>query len=237
MRAFATVLVIPLAWAICFATFAAVGVDALALKGAGKLVDALIMPLVALALLWICASLPKTLDADGAARRRRRRRLVGRTASYIAARRADAVVAHAVPIALGGRHDHATSGSRNGEGMPAASGPSDATTPDSTSGSHTQTHVPPASSSAVAVGTRPGSERARAPQDGALAGARSDVHGEEAPAAQRSAWAPAPGFAHSPVAAPSSTSPGLRTPAWREIRERMPIELAAAATRQPQISG
>ena len=35
MRAFAVVLVIPLAWALCFATFAAVGVDALALKGAG----------------------------------------------------------------------------------------------------------------------------------------------------------------------------------------------------------
>src|SRR3954447_5769736 len=33
MRAFAVVLVIPVAWALCFATFAAVGVDALALKG------------------------------------------------------------------------------------------------------------------------------------------------------------------------------------------------------------
>ena len=36
MRMFAVVLAIPLAWAVCFATFAAVGVDALALKGAGK---------------------------------------------------------------------------------------------------------------------------------------------------------------------------------------------------------
>ncbi len=42
MRAFGVVLVIPLAWAVCFATFAAVGVDALSLKGAGKIVDALV---------------------------------------------------------------------------------------------------------------------------------------------------------------------------------------------------
>ena len=61
MRAFAVVLAIPLAWAVCFATFAAVGIDALALKGAGKVVDALVMPLVALALLWITVKLPKVL--------------------------------------------------------------------------------------------------------------------------------------------------------------------------------
>jgi hypothetical protein len=61
MRMFATVLAIPLAWAVCFATFAAIGVDALALKGAGKAVDALIMPLVAVALLWLVVALPKTM--------------------------------------------------------------------------------------------------------------------------------------------------------------------------------
>src|SRR4051812_7357863 len=61
MRAFAVVLVIPVAWALCFATFAAVGVDALALKGAGSLADSLIMPLVALALLWVMLALPRTL--------------------------------------------------------------------------------------------------------------------------------------------------------------------------------
>ena len=61
MRAFGVVLVIPLAWAVCFATFAAVGVDALSLKGAGKIVDALVMPLVALALLWLTVALPRTL--------------------------------------------------------------------------------------------------------------------------------------------------------------------------------
>ena len=36
-------------------------IDALALKGAGGFVDALVMPLVALALLWVTVTLPKTL--------------------------------------------------------------------------------------------------------------------------------------------------------------------------------
>src|SRR3954447_20711562 len=61
MRAFAVVLVIPVAWALCFATFAAVGMDALALKGAGAPADSLLMPLVALALLWVTLALPRQL--------------------------------------------------------------------------------------------------------------------------------------------------------------------------------
>jgi len=102
MRAFATVLAIPLLWAVCFATFAAVGIDALSLKGAGKVVDALVLPLVALALLWLTVVAPRTLarmamlGAQGGG-------FVGRTASYLVARRADAAVAQTIPAALGGR--------------------------------------------------------------------------------------------------------------------------------------
>lgn len=86
MRAFAVVLAIPLLWAVCFATFAAVGIDALALKGAGKVVDALVMPLVALALLWVTVIAPRSLarmamfGAQGAG-------FAGRAASYVVARR------------------------------------------------------------------------------------------------------------------------------------------------------
>ena len=114
MRAFAVVLAIPLLWAVCFATFAAVGIDALALKGAGKVVDALVMPLVALALLWVTVVAPRSLarmamfGAQGggfvgtcrelrrrAARRRRRRAEdAGRwSAARPASRRAGAAAA------------------------------------------------------------------------------------------------------------------------------------------------
>src|SRR3954447_17332189 len=116
MRAFGVVLVIPVAWALCFATFAAVGMDALALKGAGSLADSLIMPLVAVALLWVMIALPRTLA---------RMALLGgfagggfgsRTASYVAARRADAAIGQVVPSGLGGR--------RGSGGAEASGGPS-----------------------------------------------------------------------------------------------------------------
>lgn len=102
MRAFATVLAIPLLWAVCFATFAAVGIDALSLKGAGKVVDALVMPLVGLALLWLTVVAPRTLarmamfGAQGGG-------LAGRTVSTLVARRADAAVAQKIPATLGGK--------------------------------------------------------------------------------------------------------------------------------------
>src|SRR3954471_9839385 len=102
MRAFAVVLVIPIAWALCFATFAAVGMDALELKGAGSLADSLIMPLVALALLWVMLALPRTLARMALLGGFARGGFGARTASYIAARRTDAAISQGVPSSLGG---------------------------------------------------------------------------------------------------------------------------------------
>src|SRR3954464_24695 len=110
MRAFAVVLVIPVAWALCFATFAAVGVDALELKGAGSLADSLIMPLVALALLWIMLALPRTLARLALLGGFARGGFASRTASYVSARRADAAIGQAVPSGLGGRRGSASAG-------------------------------------------------------------------------------------------------------------------------------
>ena len=59
------------------------------LKGAGKAVDALIMPLVAVALLWLVVALPKTLARMALSGAGRRRRIASRTASRVAARRVD----------------------------------------------------------------------------------------------------------------------------------------------------
>ena len=127
MRVFATVLAIPLAWAVCFATFAAVGVDALALKGAGKAVDALIMPLVAVALLWMVVALPKTLARMAMSGAAVGGGFVGRTASRVAARRVDAAVTQGVSTVSGrrgavpqaGGHDSSRERRRQ-DGTPAA---------------------------------------------------------------------------------------------------------------------
>jgi hypothetical protein len=61
VRAMAVALLIPSCWALCFAVAGAVSVDALTLNGGSKLIDALLEPLIALALLWIVVTLPKTL--------------------------------------------------------------------------------------------------------------------------------------------------------------------------------
>src|SRR3954452_8418456 len=97
MRAFAVVLAIPVAWALCFATFAAVGVDALALKGAGSLADSLIMPLVALALLWVMLALPRTLARMALLGGFARGGFASRTASYVTASSTDAAIGTATP--------------------------------------------------------------------------------------------------------------------------------------------
>src|SRR4051812_12447862 len=104
MRAFAVVLVIPVAWALCFATFAAVGMDALALKGAGSLADSLIMPLVALALLWVTLALPRTLARMALLGGAARGGVAPRPASYVTARRAGGAIGQAIPPGPGGRH-------------------------------------------------------------------------------------------------------------------------------------
>ncbi len=123
MRAFATVLVVPLAWAVSFATFAAVGVDALSLKGASGFMDALVMPLVAIALLWVAVMLPKSL-ARMAMFGASSGGLIGRTASYLATRRVDAALVQAVPTTLGGKNrgapsvksgERSTTGTRHGQ--------------------------------------------------------------------------------------------------------------------------
>src|SRR4051812_22385378 len=116
MRAFAVVLAIPVAWALCFATFAAVGMDALALKGAGSLADSLIMPLVALALLWVTLALPRTLARLALLGGFARGGFASRAASYVAARRTDAAISQAIPSSVGGRGGSAGGSSSQSQG-------------------------------------------------------------------------------------------------------------------------
>jgi hypothetical protein len=121
MRAFVTVLVVPLAWAVCFATFAAVGIDAVSLKGAGKFVDALVMPLVAIALLWLTVVLPRTLAHLAMFGALSSGGFISRAVSYVVARRADAALTQALPVANGGlRGQRQPHGHGPGQGGPSA---------------------------------------------------------------------------------------------------------------------
>jgi hypothetical protein len=64
MRALTTVLLLPVIWAIGFATAAALGVNALTFSGGPGLLDKVIQPVVALALFWVVIFLlPKQLAA------------------------------------------------------------------------------------------------------------------------------------------------------------------------------
>src|SRR4051812_23892756 len=209
MRAFGTVLAIPLAWAVCFATFAAVGTDALSLQGAGSVVDALIQPLVAVALLWVAVSVPRTLARMAMFGALGGGGFVGRTASYLAARRADAALAQAIPAQLGGHKSDHRGGNGQGSGEPGA------TTSRWDPGRHRDA---------------PGAS-ARPPQPigGAAAAAGPGAAGASvAPGT----WTPPSEFEPADPRSAAAGAAGLRTPSWREIKDHMPVELAAAAALQ-----
>jgi len=217
MRAFATVLAIPVLWAVCFATFAAVGIDALSLKGAGKVVDALVMPLVALALLWLTVVAPRTLarmamlGAQGGG-------FVGRAASHVVARRADAAVAQKVTATLGGK--------AGGHGVRVSQ---EATTAGPASANRARP-----GRLAGAASTVLGRQRSRPDRQsgGAATGGAPTVGGSEPPT-QQARWKPPEGFEQA-TAAHGAGAPGtgLRNPSWREIKDHVPVELAAAAARE-----
>ncbi|MEA2312705.1 MAG: hypothetical protein QOE28_2673 [Solirubrobacteraceae bacterium] len=206
LRVFAAVLAIPLAWALSFAAFAAVGVDALSFKGAGGLGDALLHPLVALALLWLTATLPRSLTraalsgALGGAGG-----FASRTASRVVARRIDRVL---VP---GARAAHQR---REPPSQPA---------PPAT-GAQSQR---PGEGDAAAGRSRHAPVATGAGNAGAAAGAAftpAAAATASAASVTGSGWRPPP--------APGGAPGGLPHPSWQEIRDHVPVELDAAARRQ-----
>ncbi|HEY6890698.1 MAG TPA: hypothetical protein VI300_23040, partial [Solirubrobacter sp.] len=213
LRAFAVVLLIPIAWALSFATFAAVGVDALTGRGSGSLADGLIKPLVALALLWQCVALPRAmarmalLGAGGGT--------LARLGGYLVARRVDAAVTHAASAA-GNRASQPQLGPAPPAASPAAAY---ASAPTPANGAAVfSTATAPAASAAPAAGgpNRPG----RPPEDPtATAPSTATPDPNEAP--RPDGWSAPPGGA---AAAPQD---GLPSPSWREIRDRVPLELDA----------
>jgi hypothetical protein len=116
-RAFVVCLLIPLTWSVIFITFGALGADFFTLSGQGGLLDKMIIkPLVAIAMLSLSITIPRSLGkaallgaitstggqigGGGAG-------FFGRMASSLAARRADAALAQHVPAQWGGRMQQA----------------------------------------------------------------------------------------------------------------------------------
>jgi hypothetical protein len=104
LRALATILLMPLVWALCFALFAAIGVDAISFQGGGGVLDkAIIKPLAACALLYAAMTIPRLmLRAATLGAQTPGGGFAGRTGSYLAAGQLGRAVTSHVPAAWGG---------------------------------------------------------------------------------------------------------------------------------------
>lgn len=89
VRAFVALLIVPVVWALIFATFAAVSVNALEFQGAHGFINQVTQPLVAIAMLWLTITVPRTLfklASSGLGLGRHGGGFVSRAGSYLAAR-------------------------------------------------------------------------------------------------------------------------------------------------------
>jgi hypothetical protein len=107
MRAFISLLIIPVVWALIFATFAAVTINTLEFQGANGFVNQITQPLVAIAMLWLTITIPRTLfklASSGLGMGRHGGGFVSRAGSYLAARQAGEFLAEngMLPFGSGG---------------------------------------------------------------------------------------------------------------------------------------
>ena len=114
-RAFVACLAVPVLWALCFASAAAVTLDSVTLSGGGAAVNKVIQPLVAIVLLYLMVKLPITLARiamigsqaiSGG--------FVSRAVSYAAGRALSSAVSQQIPENAGGsrRQESGGEGSR-----------------------------------------------------------------------------------------------------------------------------
>jgi uncharacterized membrane protein YgcG len=123
MRAFIALLVAPVVWALIFATFAAVSVNALSFQGAHGFVNQVTQPLVAIAMLWMTITIPRTLFklASGSlGLGRHGGGFFSRAGSYMIARQAGEGLAYAGVLPFG--KTGFVSGPRSGPSDPGAGG-------------------------------------------------------------------------------------------------------------------
>jgi hypothetical protein len=126
-RAFFALVLIPVIWALIFATFAAVSVNALEFQGASGFVNQVTQPLVAIAMLWLTVTIPRTLfklATGGLGLTRHGGGFLSHAGSYLAARQASAFLTDRGLLPFG------PGGFTNGEDAPAQPGASRGPTTD-----------------------------------------------------------------------------------------------------------
>ena len=92
-RTFFALVLIPVVWALIFATFAAISVNALEFQGASGFVNQITQPLVAIAMLWLTVTIPRTLfklASSGVGLTRHGGGFLSHAGSFLAARQAGA---------------------------------------------------------------------------------------------------------------------------------------------------
>lgn len=95
-RTFFALILIPVVWALIFATFAAISVNALEFQGAHGFINQVTQPLVAIAMLWLTITIPRTLfrlATSGIGLGRHGGGFIANAGGYLAARQASAFLA------------------------------------------------------------------------------------------------------------------------------------------------
>lgn len=106
-RTFLALVLIPVIWALIFATFAAISVNALEFQGASGFVNQVTQPLVAIAMLWLTVTIPRTLfrlATSGIGLGRHGGGFISHAGSFLAARQAGEFLAEQglLPFGRGG---------------------------------------------------------------------------------------------------------------------------------------
>jgi hypothetical protein len=139
LRAFICLLIVPVVWALIFATFAAITTNALEFQGAHGFLNQVTQPLVALAMLWLTITIPRTLfklASGGLGMGRHGGGFVSRAGSYLAARQAGMYLAERgmLPFGQGGFASSQSGGTpQRGSGRGGGSGTLRTTTAAATS--------------------------------------------------------------------------------------------------------
>jgi hypothetical protein len=216
-RAFAVCLLVPACWALCFAATAAVGTDALGFTGSAHgVLNALIEPLVAIVLLFVTLTLPRSLAQvamlGGSALSGG---TVSRAVGYAAGRSLAGAAAQHLPAWAGGN----TAGKAGGAPAAQARG---------SQGQASAAAAPVALGGGAAAATVTG---ARAASTGAASGAGADANAATPTGGPLASPGSAPVGAPQQSAAPSGAN-GLQSPSFHGREHHHALELLAAESRE-----
>lgn len=171
-RGLTVILLAPLLWALVFAAFAAIGVDALSLRGGGGAIDkAIVKPLTAIALLYAAITLPRLLMRAAMLGAHDGPGFVLRTGSYMAGRAGYERLGGAIAAGPGKQVSGTAFGTSGGDqGRPPGSAPGGQGRAPKIAGELAlgNTAAGGAAAAGAGAGAVPGGPRPSAPAEGGL---------------------------------------------------------------------